>query len=109
MKTFKKTFKFVCDKCRGFAHTETEYCEVCGTKTLRKATKEDYANYEIESTKDSKDSRMVFEKAQKTRKVKIRATRVAKKEADKAEKEVEKAEREAEKEVEKAKKEAEQP
>ncbi|MFW9827065.1 MAG: hypothetical protein ACFFEY_05525 [Candidatus Thorarchaeota archaeon] len=46
IKTFKKTFKFICNDCEEFAHTNTEYCEKCGAKSLRTATKEDYDKYQ---------------------------------------------------------------
>ncbi len=97
MKTFKKTFKFICDKCGEFTHTETEYCEVCGTKTLRKATTDDYAKYEKESMRGTKDTRMVIDKAKKDKKAEIKAEKKAKKEAKEAKKE---AKKEAEKETE---------
>jgi hypothetical protein len=109
IKTFKKTFRFICEQCGEFAHTETEYCEICGTKTLRKATKDDYAKYEREKMRETKETRAVFEEAQKVEKAEIKAEKAAEKVADKAElkvkKAVEKAEIKAEKAEEKAKKE----
>ena len=68
MKTFKKTFKFICDECGEFAHTEREYCEICGKKTLRNAKNDDYAKHEKESMMGTKGSRKVFKKAQKDKK-----------------------------------------
>ncbi|MFX1390723.1 MAG: hypothetical protein ACFE9Z_11720 [Promethearchaeota archaeon] len=46
IKTFKKTFKFICTACGEFAHTQTEYCEKCGEKSLKLAMKEDYLKHE---------------------------------------------------------------
>ncbi|MHA2471946.1 MAG: hypothetical protein ACXAES_01795 [Promethearchaeota archaeon] len=46
MKTFKKTFKFICDECGEFSYTERECCEKCGVQSLRMATKDDYSKYE---------------------------------------------------------------
>lgn len=116
-KTFKMTFKFVCNECGEFAYTNLEYCEKCGEKALRKATNEDYTRYEMETIRDAKEHRIVFEKADETRKVTERAENVVKKArmvAEKAEKAVkqaaEKAKRKAEKikqAAEKAKEEAE--
>jgi len=99
MKTFKKTYKFICDECGEFAYTEMEYCERCGKKTLRKATKEDYANYENKTIRTAKEDRIVFDKAQKAEKVEIKAekaTEKAKKAVEKAEKAAEKAKKAAE-------------
>ena len=42
-KLFKKTYPLVCNACGEFAHTDLEFCDKCGEKALRKATKEDYA------------------------------------------------------------------
>ena len=92
MKLFKKTYKFICSECGEFTHTDTEYCENCGVKALRKATKDDYEKYEKIKISKEKESRKVADKAEK--------------EADKARKEVHKVEK-AEKKVEKAEKKAE--
>ena len=45
-KLFKKTFPFICNDCGEFNHTAQEFCDKCGTKGLRKATKQDYKNLE---------------------------------------------------------------
>ncbi|NVM36112.1 MAG: hypothetical protein HWN81_10990 [Candidatus Lokiarchaeota archaeon] len=44
-KLFKKTFRFVCNDCGEFSHTEYEFCDKCGATHLRKATKEDFKNH----------------------------------------------------------------
>jgi rRNA maturation endonuclease Nob1 len=45
-KLFKKTYRYICDSCKEFTHTLSEYCEKCGEKdSLRNATKEDYKKY----------------------------------------------------------------
>ena len=103
IKTFKKTFQFICEQCGEFAHTETEYCEICGTKTLRKATKEDYAKYEREKMRETKETRAVFLEAQKVEKAEIKIEKAVGKEADKAKKAAEKLEIKADKAEEKAK------
>lgn len=96
-KIFKKTFKFVCDECGEFAHTETEYCEKCGVKALRKATNEDYTRYEMEINRDDKVHQIRFEKAKETKMVAEKAERKAEKAEKKVEKAAEKAKRKAEK------------
>ena len=103
IKFFKKSFKFVCNECGNFAHTETTYCEKCGVGALRKATKEDYIRYEMETTRDSKERRIEIERVDETRKVAERAEKVA----DKARRVAEKTEKEVEKKAEKAKRKAE--
>ncbi|MFX0080663.1 MAG: hypothetical protein ACFE94_02820 [Candidatus Hodarchaeota archaeon] len=105
MKIFKKTFKFICDKCGEFAHTETEYCESCGEKSLRKATKDDYAKYEREKMRKTREDKAVMEETRKAEKADIKAEKAeekAKKEVEKAEIKAEKAEEKAKMEVEKA-------
>ena len=79
LKLFKKTFKFVCNECGEFGHTQTEYCEKCGAMAMRKATNEDYLRYETESKRDAKEDRIGFEKVKETRKVAERAEKVAEK------------------------------
>ena len=73
MKTFKKTFIFVCDECGEFAPTKLEYCENCGEKALRKAINEDYARYEMETKRNDKEQLIEFEKADEIRMVAERA------------------------------------
>ncbi len=57
IKSFKKTFKFICNDCGEFTHTNTEYCEKCGAKSLRAATKEDYDKYEQKATAYHKETK----------------------------------------------------
>ena len=45
IKSFKKTFRFICNKCGEFSHTRTEFCEKCGFNDIRKATKNDYSKF----------------------------------------------------------------
>ena len=75
IKLFKKTFKFVCDECGKFGHTQTEYCEVCGSKAMRKAKKEDYLEHEISIKKEGNETKRIASETKK-----------AEKEAKKAEK-----------------------
>jgi len=42
IKAFKKSYKYICEKCGKFFRVKGEYCLNCGTKTLRKATKGDH-------------------------------------------------------------------
>jgi len=41
IKTFKRSYKFICEKCGRFSRIKREYCRICGL-FLRKATKNDY-------------------------------------------------------------------
>ncbi|MFW9969566.1 MAG: hypothetical protein ACFFDF_05145 [Candidatus Odinarchaeota archaeon] len=86
MKTFKKTFKLICDSCKEFTHTDTQYCENCGSDTLRKATKDDYERYEKIATQKSKESRHVADELRKE-------DNKIKKDADKVRKEEKKAQK----------------
>ncbi len=107
MKTFKKTFKLICDSCGEFTHTDTQYCEKCGAEAIRPATKEDYEKHGKAADEKSKESRKVADGLRKEAgKVKKEADRV-KKEKRKAAKEADKAEWEAEREADKVKWEAE--
>ncbi|MFX0040114.1 MAG: hypothetical protein ACFFB9_05040 [Promethearchaeota archaeon] len=46
-KTFRRTFKYLCDNCKEFIDSYKEYCEKCGAQnTIREATKEDYVKRE---------------------------------------------------------------
>lgn len=45
LRTFKKSFKFVCMECGTFSYLRREHCEHCGAQTLKKATKADYIEY----------------------------------------------------------------
>ncbi|MFX1350556.1 MAG: hypothetical protein ACFE92_17935 [Promethearchaeota archaeon] len=46
--SYKQTFPYICDSCREFIHTLTEYCESCGSKgSLRKAMNRDYEEQRI--------------------------------------------------------------
>ncbi|MFX1302615.1 MAG: hypothetical protein ACFFBV_00615 [Promethearchaeota archaeon] len=96
IKIFKKTFKFICDECGEFTHTETEYCEKCGVQAIRKATNEDYTRYEMEKMRDVKEQRIEIEKAEETRKVAEKAEKVAEKAEKAAQKAAKKAKRKAE-------------
>lgn len=42
IKAFKRSYKYTCDKCGKFSRIRRDYCRICGTKALRKATKDDY-------------------------------------------------------------------
>ena len=99
IKTFKKTFILICDECGKFAHTKTDYCEVCGAQALREATNEDYMRIEMEKISDAKEQQIGLEKAEETRMVTERAEKVS----EKARIVAEKAEKKAEKAAEKAK------
>lgn len=44
---FKKTFKFICKRCRTFSQTPKGYCTNCGAHASRKATNEDYAHFKV--------------------------------------------------------------
>jgi hypothetical protein len=102
MKTFKKTFKLICDSCGEFTHTDTQYCEKCGAEAVRPATKEDYEKHSKEADDKIKESRKVADGLRKEDdKVKKKADKV-KKEKRKAEKEAERVEWEAEREAEEA-------
>jgi hypothetical protein len=95
MKTFKKSFKFLCDECGEFAQSEAEYCDKCGTKTMRKATNDDYTKYEKGRMRDDKrgasKTRKEFEKAKKDKKAGVKAGKAAGKAAEKVKKAKEKA------------------
>ncbi|MFX0104887.1 MAG: hypothetical protein ACFE75_05310 [Candidatus Hodarchaeota archaeon] len=104
IKLFKKTFKFICDECGKFAHTEREYCEKCGAQALRKATKDDYIKYESEAMKKAKENKNTVVKArkesqkarkifEKTEKAEIKAGKLVEKSEKKAGKVAEKAEK----------------
>ncbi|MFW9971636.1 MAG: hypothetical protein ACFFDF_15680 [Candidatus Odinarchaeota archaeon] len=41
-KLFKKTFPYICEECNEFAHTMNDFCEKCGSPSLRKATNKEY-------------------------------------------------------------------
>jgi len=47
-KLFKKTFPLICNDCGEFTHTNQEFCDKCGAKGLRKATKKDYKKFKLE-------------------------------------------------------------
>ena len=42
MKTFKRNYKYTCEKCGKFSLIRRDYCRICGAQALRKATKDDY-------------------------------------------------------------------
>lgn len=42
MKTFKRSYKYTCEKCGKFSRIRRDYCRLCGAQALRKATKDDY-------------------------------------------------------------------
>ncbi|MGB5910136.1 MAG: hypothetical protein WBH31_02965 [Promethearchaeia archaeon] len=42
MKAFKRSYKYICEKCGKFSHIRRGYCIICGAQALRKATKDDY-------------------------------------------------------------------
>ncbi|MBY9004478.1 MAG: hypothetical protein KGD73_10935 [Candidatus Lokiarchaeota archaeon] len=47
-KLYKKTYPFICSKCKTLINMNREYCESCGMKgTIVKASKEDYKNAKI--------------------------------------------------------------
>ncbi|MFX0004185.1 MAG: hypothetical protein ACFE9J_11925 [Candidatus Hermodarchaeota archaeon] len=96
MKVFKKTFKFFCDSCKQFAHTETQFCEQCGAETLRKATTEDYEKYEKEAIAESKETRKHIKEEHKHDAEIKKETERVEKEARKAEKEAAKAQKKSE-------------
>ncbi len=99
MKTFKKTFKLICDSCGEFTHTNTQYCEKCGAETIRTATKEDYEKIDKAATQRSKESKKISGDLKKEdHRVKRKADKI-KKEEDKAEKIADRAEWEAEREA----------
>ncbi|MFX1379280.1 MAG: hypothetical protein ACFFA4_09310 [Promethearchaeota archaeon] len=96
-KTFRKTFKLICDSCGEFTHTDTLYCEKCGAKAIREATKEDYEKHEKAATEKTKESRKVADGLK-------RDDEEVKKKADKVKKDKKKADKEAEKEAERVEK-----
>ncbi|NVM38053.1 MAG: hypothetical protein HWN81_20835 [Candidatus Lokiarchaeota archaeon] len=98
MKRYKKTFKFICDECGKFLHTKMEYCEKCGSKALRKATKEDFSKYETKG-KAKKAERKTETAERRTEK---KAGEKIEKAEKKAEEKAEKAEKKAEEKAEKA-------
>ena len=84
MKSFKKTFKIVCDECGDFTASDTEYCEKCGAKAMRQATSEDYSRYEKSAVKDAKETKKLYDEGKKI-------SDKAKKDAHKATKDAHKA------------------
>lgn len=42
IKAFKRSFKYICEKCGKFSRIRRDYCRICGAQALRKATKDDY-------------------------------------------------------------------
>lgn len=62
MKTFRKTFKFICYDCREFSELKREFCEKCGSPTVIKTTKDDYAKYAEENPKVTKGGLNVIQK-----------------------------------------------
>ncbi len=114
IKRFKKTYKFICDDCGEFMHTKTEFCEKCGSKALRKPTREDYAKFETKDKAETavrkagekvvKNARIAGEKAKMAEeKAEVKAERAEKK----AEVKAERAERKAEVKAERAERKAE--
>jgi len=102
MKTFKKTFKFICDSCGEFLHADSQYCEKCGAETVRLATKEDYEKHGKAADVKHKKSRKVSDGLKKEAgKAKKQSDRVEK-EKRKVEKEADRVEWEAEREADKA-------
>ncbi len=48
-KLFKQTYKFICEECGEFSHTDREYCEQCGSQNaIRSAKNKDYKEKEAE-------------------------------------------------------------
>jgi len=70
IKLFKKAYKFICNNCGKFLHTETEYCEKCGEKAVRKATKEDYSKYKEIAIKKAEETKKRIEEAKRAEKAK---------------------------------------
>ncbi len=103
MKTFKKTFKFICDSCGEFLHADSQYCEKCGAETVRSAMKEDYEKHGKAADVKHKESRKVSDGLKKDAgKAKKKAYKI-RREEDKAEKVADRAEWEAEREADKVK------
>ncbi|MFX1281240.1 MAG: hypothetical protein ACFFA3_17950 [Promethearchaeota archaeon] len=48
-KSFKNTFKYICNECGEFSFSEAELCEICGAKAIRKATGVDFRRHRRES------------------------------------------------------------
>ena len=42
LKTFKKLYRFICDKCDNLYNKKVEYCGKCGNQEIREATEEDF-------------------------------------------------------------------
>ena len=55
MKTFKRNYKYTCEKCGKFSRIRRDYCRVCGAQTLRKATKDDYRKLDKRITIEVKE------------------------------------------------------
>ncbi|MFX0104552.1 MAG: hypothetical protein ACFE75_03565 [Candidatus Hodarchaeota archaeon] len=73
-KTHLKTFPYICNKCKNFAHVEYKYCQYCGAAAVRKTTDIDYENYEKGKKKKSEvdkiaiiseDKRLIEERRKK--------------------------------------------
>jgi len=79
MKTYKKTFKFICHDCGKFSYTDSEYCEVCGSSNMRKALKEDYLKFEQASKKEHKKIKTETDKIEKAEKKSEKEAKKAKK------------------------------
>ena len=70
IKTFKETFKFICERCGEFSQTSRGYCKKCGAHALRMATKEDYTEFELMG-KQGKERILIKEKKVGEPKVKV--------------------------------------
>jgi hypothetical protein len=79
IKLFKKTFKFICDDCGEFTHTETEYCEKCGANALRKATGDDYMKHEKIAVEYHKETKKKHDETKKEAKQEAKKAKKAKK------------------------------
>ncbi|MFX1419600.1 MAG: hypothetical protein ACFE9N_11830 [Promethearchaeota archaeon] len=53
--SYNKTFPYICNSCREFSYTFSEYCENCGAKgSIRKATERDYEARRYQKSKAHK-------------------------------------------------------
>ncbi|MFX1566748.1 MAG: hypothetical protein ACFFCV_00115 [Promethearchaeota archaeon] len=100
IKRFKKTYKFICDDCGEFMHTKADFCEKCGSKNMRKPTRDDYLKYE-----SKQKSVLAGEKAEhKAVLAEERATEKAERAEKRATEKAERAEKRATEKAEKAEK-----
>ena len=70
-KTFRKTFKFICERCGEFSQTSRGYCKRCGVHAPREATKENYTQFEL-IREESIDMTLTKEKEAEEPKAKLK-------------------------------------